>query len=141
MAPGNMTFEEAAQVFANHYKISHLLHGACEIGLGYITLGQSSTTLSGGECQRLKLVTELSARRRGNTLYLLDEPTIGLHRADVLRLMKILHRLTNQGHTVLIIEHDKDVIQNSNYCVTLGPAAGDAGGRVIGNTFKYKAAI
>ncbi|MGI6524531.1 MAG: excinuclease ABC subunit UvrA [Bdellovibrionota bacterium] len=128
-----MTLEEASVLFANHYKINHILHTACEIGLGYLSLGQSSVTLSGGESQRLKLVSELSKRRKGRVLYILDEPTTGLHRFDVGRLIKILRRLTAQGHSVLVIEHDRDFILGCDHLVELGLGSGESGGKVIFN--------
>ncbi|MCI5066424.1 excinuclease ABC subunit UvrA [bacterium] len=126
-----MTFEEAKEVFSAHQKIHRIVHTTCELGLGYLALGQSSTTLSGGESQRMKLVTELAKPQRGKTLYVLDEPTIGLHRSDVARLLKVLHSLTALENTVLVIEHDRDVIEQSDYVIELGPGPGEAGGKVI----------
>lgn len=127
----NLTFAEAAATFTNHRKVHRLLHLACDVGLGYLTLGQSSKTLSGGESQRLKLVAELGANPRGHTLYILDEPTVGLHRADVALLLVTLRRLVDEGNTVLIIEHDSDLICSADHLVELGPGAGSAGGKVI----------
>ncbi|NLF24513.1 MAG: excinuclease ABC subunit UvrA [Deltaproteobacteria bacterium] len=126
-----LTIQEACQKFANHRKIHQVLYHACEIGLGYLTLGQSSTTLSGGESQRLKLVAELGASRKGHTLYVLDEPTTGLHKSDVMRLLKILKSLTASGNSVLLIEHDVDIINASDYVLELGPGPAEKGGKVI----------
>ncbi len=127
----NLTFEEARQKFANHRKIHQPLLQAAELGLGYLTLGQASNTLSGGEAQRIKLVSELSSTRRGHTLYLLDEPTTGLHKADVVRLVKVLRSLVALGNTVIVIEHDQDLILGCDYVVEMGPGPAEAGGKVI----------
>ena len=102
-----------------------------DVGMGYIKLGQSSTTLSGGEAQRVKLSTELSKRGTGKTLYILDEPTTGLHFADVQKLLDVLNRLVNLGNTVVVIEHNMDVIKNSDWIIDLGPEGGDEGGRIV----------
>ncbi|MCB0310961.1 MAG: excinuclease ABC subunit UvrA, partial [Bdellovibrionales bacterium] len=126
-----LTFEQAKVTFSNHRKIHQILHQACELGLGYLTLGQASGTLSGGESQRIKLVAELSGNRKGHTLYLLDEPTTGLHRADVGKLLRVLHQLVELGHSVLVIEHDKDFIVNADHIIELGPGPSDKGGKVI----------
>lgn len=126
-----LTFEEARDIFTNHRKIHQTLHRVCELGLGYLALGQSSSTLSGGESQRLKLASELIACGNGHTLYVLDEPTTGLHRADVHRLLRSLHELVGLGHTVLIIEHDPDVIMSAHHIIEMGPGSGEKGGRII----------
>jgi len=102
-----------------------------DVGLGYITLGQNAVTLSGGEAQRIKLAKELSKKDTGNTLYVLDEPTTGLHFADVDRLVKVLHHLTDMGNSVLVIEHNMDVIKNADYLIDMGPEGGSYGGRII----------
>lgn len=131
----NLTFAEAKDVFANHSKIHRIVHSACELGLGYLTLGQGSHTLSGGESQRLKLVNELSRVGVGHTLYVLDEPTVGLHRKDVGRLVNVLRGLVRAGNTVVLIEHDTDVIAASDYVIEMGPGAGAAGGNVEKSNF------
>lgn len=102
-----------------------------DVGLGYIKLGQSSTQLSGGEAQRVKLATELSKRGTGNTLYILDEPTTGLHFADVEKLLNVINMLADQGNTVLVIEHNLDVIKQADYIIDLGPEGGDEGGEIV----------
>jgi excinuclease ABC subunit A len=127
----NLTFEEARTKFTHHRKIIEPIRQAVELGLGYLTLGQSSPSLSGGESQRLKLVAELSAERRGHTVYLLDEPTTGLHKADVDKLVRTLRALVNRGHTVIVIEHDSDIIRAADHVIEFGPGAGAAGGKVI----------
>lgn len=126
-----LTFEEARATFAHHRRIIDPIRQAVELGLGYLTLGQSSPTLSGGESQRLKLVAELSAERRGHTMYLLDEPTTGLHKADVEKLLRTLRALVTRGHSVIVIEHDADVILASDFVLELGPGAGADGGAVV----------
>lgn len=125
------TFEEAKQRFANHRRIHQALQTACELGLDYLTLGQSSATLSGGESQRIKLVSELSSQRQGHTLYILDEPTTGLHQRDVSKLLKALRALIARGNSVILIEHDLDVLATADHVVELGPLAGAAGGKVL----------
>ena len=126
-----LTFDQARTFFINHRKIHQICKLACDLGLGYLTLGQPSSTLSGGESQRLKLVSELHLSRKGHTLYILDEPTTGLHRLDVDLLLKGLHALVDQGHSVIVIEHDADMITQSDWLIELGPGAGEAGGRVV----------
>ena len=126
-----LTFEQARTFFVNHRKIHQVCKLACELGLGYLTLGQPSNTLSGGESQRLKLVSELHASRKGHTLYVLDEPTTGLHRADVDLLLRGLHNLVDQGHSVIVIEHDADTITQSHWVIELGPGPGAQGGRIV----------
>ncbi len=127
----DMTIEEALEFFDKIPKIKQKLQTLYDVGLSYIKLGQPSTTLSGGEAQRVKLATELSKRATGKTLYILDEPTTGLHIADVHKLVDILHRLVDTGNTILVIEHNLDLIKTCDYIVDLGPEGGDAGGEVI----------
>ena len=127
----DMTVEEALKFFENIPKIRDRLQTLFDVGLGYIKLGQSSTTLSGGEAQRVKLATELSKRSTGSTLYVLDEPTTGLHSADVQRLIDVLNRLTDAGNTVIVIEHNLDIIKTADHIIDLGPEGGDRGGTVI----------
>ena len=126
-----MTVSEGVEFFANVPKIFNKLKTLEEVGLGYIKIGQSSTTLSGGEAQRIKLATELSKRSTGKTIYILDEPTTGLHSADVKKLIDILQRLTDAGNTVLVIEHNLDVIKTADYIIDMGPEGGDNGGTMI----------
>ena len=126
-----MTVEEALGFFTNQEKIRDRLQTLYDVGLGYIKLGQSSTTLSGGEAQRVKLATELSKRATGRTVYILDEPTTGLHVADVHRLTDILSRLTDAGNTVIVIEHNLDVIKVADTIIDLGPEGGDEGGELV----------
>ena len=127
----DMTVDEALDFFENLPKIKQKLTTLADVGLGYIKLGQPSTTLSGGEAQRVKLATELSKRATGNTFYVLDEPTTGLHAADVHKLIEVLNRLTDAGNTVVVIEHNLDVIKTADYIIDLGPEGGDAGGEVL----------
>ena len=127
----DMTVEEALPFFENIPSVRRKIETLYEVGLGYIKLGQPSTTLSGGEAQRIKLATELSRRSTGRTIYILDEPTTGLHFADVHKLVEILQRLTEGGNTVVVIEHNLDVIKTADYIIDLGPEGGDEGGRVI----------
>jgi excinuclease ABC subunit A len=126
-----MTVEEAVPFFSAFQKIARPLKILDEIGMGYITLGQSSNTLSGGEAQRIKLAYELSKESRGKTLYVLDEPTTGLHFADVEKLIHILHRLVEMGNTVITIEHNLDIVKDADYVIDLGPEGGEQGGRVV----------
>ena len=127
----DMTVEEAMHFFENVPSIRRKMETLYDVGLSYIRLGQPSTTLSGGEAQRIKLATELSKRRTGKTIYILDEPTTGLHFADVHKLTEILHRLTEDGNTVIVIEHNLDVIKTADYIIDIGPEGGDKGGTVI----------
>ena len=127
----DMTIEEATEFFANIPKIRNKIKTLNDVGLGYVKLGQSSTTLSGGEAQRVKLATELSRRSTGKTVYILDEPTTGLHTHDVAKLVAILDRLVEQGNTVIVIEHNLDVVKVADYIVDLGPDGGDRGGTIV----------
>ena len=127
----NMTVEEAAPFFENHDKILRKLKTLQEVGLGYIHLGQPATTMSGGEAQRVKLSTELMRRGTGNTLYILDEPTTGLHSEDIRKLLIILQKLVDQGNTVVVIEHNLDVVKVADYIIDLGPEGGNRGGEVV----------
>ena len=127
----DMTVEEALEFFDKVPKIKNKMQTLNDVGLGYIKLGQSSTTLSGGEAQRVKLATELSKRATGKTLYILDEPTTGLHIADVHRLVEILQRLVDTGNTAIVIEHNLDLIKTADYIIDLGPEGGDAGGEIV----------
>jgi excinuclease ABC subunit A len=126
-----MTIAEALDFFAPVPNVKAKLQTLYDVGLGYVHLGQPATTLSGGEAQRVKLSTELSRRATGRTLYVLDEPTTGLHFADVEKLLEVLHRLVDGGNTVLVIEHNLDVIKTADWIVDLGPEGGDRGGRII----------
>jgi len=126
-----LTCETALEFFANIPKIAKKLQTLVEVGLGYITLGQPATTLSGGEAQRVKLATELSKRSTGRTLYILDEPTTGLHMEDVNKLLGVLHALVDQGNSMIIIEHNLDVIKNADWIIDMGPEGGEGGGQII----------
>jgi excinuclease ABC subunit A len=127
----NMSIEEAAPFFENHPKVNRALKVLNDVGLGYIKLGQPATTLSGGEAQRLKLSRELSKSTKGSTLYVLDEPTTGLHFEDIKILLKALNKLIDQGHSLLIIEHNLDVIKTADWVIDLGPEGGEAGGLIV----------
>ena len=125
------TCSEALELFGNIPKIQRILQTLADVGLGYIKLGQSATTLSGGEAQRVKLAKELSRVSTGDTVYILDEPTTGLHFADIQKLLDVLHRLTDAGNTVIVIEHNLDVIKTADWIVDLGPEGGDGGGEIV----------
>ena len=127
----NMTINDACNFFEKHPKIFKKLNTIKDVGLGYITLGQQSTTLSGGEAQRIKLATELSKKDTGNTLYILDEPTTGLHFQDIKVLLEMINKLANKGNTIIIIEHNMDVIKTTDYIIEIGPKGGDRGGKII----------
>ena len=127
----NMTIKEAALIFENYPKIIRKLNTLIDVGLGYVSLGQSSTTLSGGEAQRIKLATELSKKDTGKTLFIFDEPTTGLHFEDIKQLLSIIYRLSEKGNTILIIEHNIDILKIVDYIIELGPKGGENGGNVI----------
>ena len=127
----DMTVEEAMPFFENLPSIRRKIETLYDVGLSYVKLGQPSTTLSGGEAQRIKLATELSKRSTGKTIYILDEPTTGLHFADVHKLVDILHKLAEGGNTVVVIEHNLDVIKTADYIIDMGPEGGEGGGTVI----------
>jgi excinuclease ABC subunit A len=127
----NMQISEAVPFFESIPKIHRVLATLESVGMGYVTLGQPSTTLSGGEAQRIKLATELSKKATGNTLYLLDEPSTGLHFEDIKLLLNVLHRLVDEGNTVLVIEHNLDIIKTADYIVDMGPDGGKGGGSII----------
>ena len=127
----NMRVEEAVEFFAPVPSIKRKIETLNDVGLSYLKLGQPSTELSGGEAQRVKLATELSRRSTGKTIYILDEPTTGLHFADVKKLVEILHRLAEGGNTVVVIEHNLDVIKTADYLIDLGPEGGDGGGTLV----------
>ncbi len=127
----DMTVEQAAEVFAAFPAITRRLQVLCDVGVGYLPLGQAAPTLSGGEAQRVKLAAELSRPARGHTLYLLDEPTTGLHTADIGKLLAVINSLVDRGNTVLVIEHNLDVIKTADYVIDLGPGGGESGGRIV----------
>ena len=127
----DMRVEEALSFFGSIHKIKDKLQTLNDVGLGYIKLGQSSTTLSGGEAQRVKLASELQKKATGKTIYILDEPTTGLHSHDVKRLLTVLEKIVDNGDTVLIIEHNLDMIKRADYIIDLGPEGGDAGGNLV----------
>ena len=126
-----MTVDEAKEFFHAHPQIISKLETLSLVGLGYMELGQPATTLSGGEAQRVKLATELARRATGKTVYILDEPTTGLHFADVERLLKVLKLLVQKGNSVFVIEHNLDIIKNSDYIIDLGPEGGSGGGQIV----------
>jgi len=128
----DMTVDQAYEFFENIPTIKRKLQTLCDVGLGYIKLGQSATTLSGGEAQRIKLTKELSKKSTGKTVYFLDEPTTGLHFADIQKLLDVLNRLADSGNTVIVIEHNMEVIKSADYIIDLGPEGGEQGGEVIG---------
>src|SRR5206468_8385705 len=127
----NMTVEEALAFFDSHPRIAQMLKALNDVGLGYIHVGQPSTQLSGGEAQRVKLATELGKTATGHTLYVLDEPTTGLHFADIQNLLNVLNRLADVGNTILVIEHNLDVIKCADWLIDMGPEGGEGGGRVV----------
>ncbi len=127
----DLRVDDALAFFENFPQIVRSLASLQEVGLGYLTLGQSSTTLSGGEAQRIKLATELARVETGNTLYILDEPTTGLHFDDIQKLLSVLNRLVDLGNSVLVIEHNLDVIKTADWIIDLGPEGGEAGGYVV----------
>ena len=127
----DMTIDEALEFFKNLPSISDTLQVLSDVGLGYVKLGQPATTLSGGEAQRVKLASELRKKATGRTLYILDEPTVGLHFEDVKKLIEVLNRLVDKGNTVIVIEHNLDVIKSADYVIDLGPEGGNDGGFII----------
>lgn len=126
-----MTVEEGLAFFSDIPKIQRKLKTLCDVGLGYVKIGQPATTLSGGEAQRVKLATELAKRSTGKTIYILDEPTTGLHIADVHKLIEVLQKLVDSGNTVVVIEHNLDLIKTADYIIDLGPEGGDGGGTIV----------
>ena len=127
----DMTCEEAQSFFQAVPSIREKMDALCRVGLGYIKVGQQATTLSGGEAQRVKLSKELSRRATGRTLYILDEPTTGLHFEDVRKLLEVLHELVDQGNTVVVIEHNLDVVKTADWVIDIGPEGGDGGGKIV----------
>ena len=127
----DMDVEEALDFFTNVPKVRRILQTLVDVGLGYVKLGQSATTLSGGEAQRVKLAKELARVSTGDTAYILDKPTTGLHFADIQKLLDVLHRLTDAGNSVIVIEHNLDVIKTADWIIDLGPEGGDAGGYIV----------
>ena len=127
----NTTIEDAAKIFESHGRIERMLQCLIDVGLGYLTLGQPSTTLSGGEAQRVKLASELGVKTNNHTLYILDEPTTGLHFADIDKLIEVVQRLINAGNSIVIIEHNMDVIKCADWILDLGPEGGNAGGLIL----------
>ena len=127
----DMEISEARVFFKDVPAIARILSTLDDVGLGYVSLGQPATTLSGGEAQRVKLASELARRTRSEVLYLLDEPTCGLHPTDVEKLVRVLHRLVDQGHTVVVVEHNTDLLETVDYTIEMGPGGGKHGGRVL----------
>ncbi|MCH2141279.1 MAG: ATP-binding cassette domain-containing protein, partial [Phycisphaerales bacterium] len=127
----NMTIEEAIPFFEAHRAVHRMLSCLNDVGLGYLQLGQTAPTLSGGEAQRVKLARELGVTQQGSILYVLDEPTTGLHMADVDKLLQVLQKLADRGHTLVVIEHNLDVIKSADWIIDLGPEGGDGGGQVV----------
>jgi len=128
----DMTVDEAVPFFESIPAVNSKLETLQRVGLGYVKLGQPATTLSGGEAQRIKLATELSKRATGKTVYILDEPTTGLHFADISKLIEVLNSLVEKGNTIIVIEHNLDVIKTADHVIDLGPEGGDAGGLILG---------
>jgi excinuclease ABC subunit A len=128
----DLTVDQAARFFRNVPSISEKLNSLLDVGLGYLRLGQAGTTLSGGEAQRVKLATELAKKATGRTLYILDEPTTGLHFADIEKLLQVLMKLRNAGNTVIVIEHNLEMIKCADWIIDLGPEGGEAGGDLVG---------
>ena len=126
-----MTVEDALKFFQNLPQVAPKLQTLMDVGLAYLKLGQNATTLSGGEAQRVKLAKELAKRATGRTLYILDEPTTGLHFHDVAQLLAVLHRLRDEGNTIVVIEHNLDVIKTADWVIDLGPEGGEGGGRIV----------
>jgi len=126
-----MSVEEAVHFFENQPRIARILQTLYDVGLGYVRLGQPAPTLSGGEAQRVKLSSELGKRSTGSTFYILDEPTTGLHFEDIRKLLGVLHRLVDAGNTVVVIEHNLDVVKTADWIIDLGPEGGDEGGEVV----------
>jgi excinuclease ABC subunit A len=127
----DMSIDECLELFVNHTELSRILRTLSEVGLGYLKLGQSAPTMSGGEAQRVKLSRELGKRQTGKTLYVLDEPTTGLHFEDVRRLLDVLMRLVDSGNSVVVVEHNLDVIRCADYVIDLGPEGGSGGGELV----------
>ena len=126
-----MTAEDAYNFFAQMSHIQDKFKALCDVGLGYIKIGQSATTLSGGEAQRIKLAKELSRKATGDTLYILDEPTTGLHFEDINKLLKVLHKLVESGNSILVIEHNLDVLKTADWIIDIGPCGGEKGGYIV----------
>ena len=127
----NMSISDALIFFENQPRIKRKISSLMDVGLGYVTLGQSSTTLSGGEAQRIKLASELSKKSTGKTLYILDEPSTGLHFEDINQLLSVLNKLVNEGNTVLVIEHNLDIIKIADHIIDMGPEGGEKGGEIV----------